>query len=110
VLRGEGAADGTTITLLKDWTAGGDRQRQTKLTTREGAVLAAYAAVEVFVAAAQARSVNDGKAMASWLSGGNSINSIVGALQFTASGDLQQQPYVWYRWQQGVLKSDPVFP
>ena len=99
-------AEGTTVTFLNDWLAKADPRRSAPLATTEGATLAAYAAVEVFVAAAKARSVNDSRTMATWISGGNEVSSIVGPLRFNASGDLQSQPYVWYVWQGGNLVPD----
>jgi branched-chain amino acid transport system substrate-binding protein len=97
------AAENTRATFLRDWATVADPRRASVLPTNEGSTLAAYAAVETFVAAAKARSVNDARAMASWLTGGNEMDTIVGKIRFTASGDLQQQPYVWYQWRGGAF-------
>lgn len=67
----------------------------------EGATLPAHAAVEAFAAAAKATSVNDAKAMASWLKSAPSIDTALGPIAFDAKGDLRQQPFVWYRLQAG---------
>jgi branched-chain amino acid transport system substrate-binding protein len=104
--RAEAAAENTHVTFLRDWITVADPRRASALPSIEGATLAAYAAVEVFVAAAKARSVNDSRAMAQWLSGGNEVKTIVGPIRFTASGDLQQQPYVWYQWRGGAFVPD----
>ena len=97
------AANGSLITFLQDWSITANPQRAQPIADKQGAALAAYAAVETFVAAAKARDVNDPRAMASWLRGGNAIPTIIGTTQFNASGDLQTQPYVWYVWRDGVL-------
>lgn len=104
--RAAAAAENAHVTFLRDWASIADLRRSNALSSNEGATLAAYAAVEVFVAAAKARSVNDSRAMAQWLSGGNEANTIVGNIRFTASGDLQQQPYVWYQWRGGAFVPD----
>jgi branched-chain amino acid transport system substrate-binding protein len=64
----------------------------------EGATLPAYAAVEVFVAASKARSVNNAAAIAEWLSAGNGVDTVLGRISFDAKGDLARQPFAWYRW------------
>jgi branched-chain amino acid transport system substrate-binding protein len=66
--------------------------------TPEGATLSAYAAVQAFVAAAKARSVNDGPAMADWLRSGNVVDTVLGKVTFDSKGDLARQPFAWYRW------------
>jgi branched-chain amino acid transport system substrate-binding protein len=66
--------------------------------TPDGATLPAYAAVQVFVEGAKARSVNDGVAISEWLRAGNSINTVLGRISFDAKGDLARQPFAWYRW------------
>jgi branched-chain amino acid transport system substrate-binding protein len=97
------ASENTHATFLRDWATVADPRRSSALASNEGATLAAYAAVETFVAAAKARSVNDTRAMASWLAGGSEVDTIVGKIKFTASGDLQLQPYVWYQWRGGAF-------
>lgn len=64
----------------------------------EGATLPAYAAVQAFAAAAKARSVNDGPAMADWLKAGNGVDTVLGRISFDAKGDLARPPFTWYRW------------
>jgi branched-chain amino acid transport system substrate-binding protein len=98
------AATGTHVTFLQDLVVLADPTRSSKLSTTVGATLAAYAAVESFVTAAKAKDLNNGRVLASWLAGGNEIKSIIGPLRFNASGDLQNQPYVWYQWRDGQLK------
>jgi branched-chain amino acid transport system substrate-binding protein len=101
--RGGDAANGTLVTFLQDNISVSDTGRTVSLPTSEGATLAAYAAVETFVAAAKARGVNDSRGMAAWLAAGNEVSTIIGPLHFKSSGDLQQQPYVWYQWKDGAL-------
>lgn len=104
--RAETAANGTRVSFLRDNATVANAAKLLQLSQSEGATLAAYAAVEVFVAAAKARSVNDTRAMASYLTTGNEITTIIGAMRFNAAGDLQQQPYAWYRWLDGTLKPE----
>jgi branched-chain amino acid transport system substrate-binding protein len=100
------AANGTRITFLKDVSAIADGRRANTVSSKEGAALPAYAAVETFVAAAKASNVNDGRAMAQWLNAGTAIDTVIGAIKFDAKGDLQEQPYQWYKWQGGELQPD----
>jgi branched-chain amino acid transport system substrate-binding protein len=102
-IRASGGADGTHVSFLQELSEIADPRRAATVPSTEGSTLAAYAAVEVFIAAARAKTVNDTRGMASWLSGGNQIDSIIGKIQFTPTGDLQQQPYVWYQWKNGGL-------
>jgi branched-chain amino acid transport system substrate-binding protein len=104
--RGEAAANGTRITFLRDFARTSDPRLAGSLPSKDGAVLAAYAAVETFVSAAKATNVNDTRVMSQWLTAGNAVVSIVGSLVFDAKGDLKDQPYVWYRWQDGELRPD----
>jgi branched-chain amino acid transport system substrate-binding protein len=101
--RSEAAGTGTKISFLRDNITLANPQKLTGLTSTEGATLGAYAAVEVFAAAAKARSVNDSRAMANWLKAGNEVPTIIGPLRFNSAGDLQAQPYVWYQWSGGSL-------
>jgi branched-chain amino acid transport system substrate-binding protein len=104
------AAEGTHFTFLKDGTETVDAKRAKPIAAPFGATLAAYAAVEVFVAAAKANSVNNGRAMAGWLRAGNAVDTIIGSQRFNASGDLQQQPYVWYSWRGGTPTAEANKP
>ena len=72
----------------------------------EGATLPTYAAIESFAAAARARSVNDARAMADWLKSGTPVQTVLGSIAFDAKGDLQQQPFVWYQWQNGSAQAE----
>jgi branched-chain amino acid transport system substrate-binding protein len=101
------AANNTHMTFLRDNTTIADPKRLAALPSSDGATLAAYAAVESFVAAAKARNVNDSRAMAAWLTSGSDIPTIIGTLHFNSSGDLQQQPYIWLQWQGAALVPDP---
>jgi branched-chain amino acid transport system substrate-binding protein len=102
---GDGA-NATHVTFLQDSMRTALPNQAAKLPSTQGATLAAYAAVETFAAAAKARNVNDSRAMAAWLSAGNEVATIIGTLRFNTSGDLQQQPYEWYTWQNGNLQRD----
>jgi branched-chain amino acid transport system substrate-binding protein len=100
------AANGTRVSFLDDLQSRADPKRQVSLIISEGSTLSAYAAVESFAAAAKARGVNNSRAMANWLTGGNEINTIIGPIAFTATGDLKKQPYMWLQWQDGEMKLD----
>ncbi len=104
--RASDASNGTRVSFLQDNAFLANAAKRAKLSQIDGATLASYAAVEVFVAAAKARSVNESRAMASYLTTGSEVTTIIGPLRFNAAGDLQQQPYVWYRWSNGVLAPD----
>lgn len=69
----------------------------------EGATLPSYGAVQVYVAAAKARTVNNSRAMADWLLAGEAITTVLGIVKFDAKGDLQEQPFIWYRWSNGAF-------
>jgi branched-chain amino acid transport system substrate-binding protein len=69
----------------------------------EGASLPSYAAVQVYVAATKARPVNNSRAIADWLRSGEAITTVLGQLKFDTKGDLQDQPYIWYRWNNGAF-------
>jgi branched-chain amino acid transport system substrate-binding protein len=64
----------------------------------DGAVLPAYAATQIFATAAKATGVNDGRALAQWLSSGQSVDTTLGRISFTAKGDLTNPPSAWYAW------------
>jgi branched-chain amino acid transport system substrate-binding protein len=101
--RASAAANGTHVSFLQELSSIADPRRTATMLNAEGSTLAAYAAVEVFVAAAKSKTVNDTRGMANWLSGGNQVNTIIGNIRFMPTGDLQQQPYVWYQWKDGNL-------
>lgn len=104
------AANGTRVSFLDDLQSRADPKRLSAFATAEGATLSAYAAVESFAAAAKARGVNNSRAMANWLSGGNEINTIIGPVAFTATGDLQKQPYMLLQWLNGEMQPDKATP
>jgi branched-chain amino acid transport system substrate-binding protein len=64
----------------------------------DGAALPAYAATQIFTAAAKATSINDGKAMAQWLRNGQNVDTILGKVSFDANGDVNNPAFTWYRW------------
>jgi branched-chain amino acid transport system substrate-binding protein len=72
----------------------------------DGATLPAYAAVQVFAAAAKAKTVNDGKAMAQWLKSGVAVDTVLGAVIFNSKGDVVPPRLDWYRWSLGSYSRD----
>ena len=71
------AAEGTRVTFATDPLTLANRFRVSQAlpdgASTEGATLPAFAAVEVFAAAAKGSDVNNGRAMADWLKGGSSL-------------------------------------
>jgi branched-chain amino acid transport system substrate-binding protein len=67
----------------------------------EGATIASYAAVEIFVAAAKSGAANDGKALARALKSGATYASVLGTISFDGKGDVNPQQFDWYRWSLG---------
>jgi branched-chain amino acid transport system substrate-binding protein len=63
--------------------------------------LNAYAAVQVFAAAAEATKGTDAKAIADYLRQ-NSVKTILGELNWDDKGDLTKVDYIWYVWQDGL--------
>ncbi len=105
------AGEGTRVTFAVDPLTLANRFRVEQAlpgeSGGEGATLPAYAAVEVFAAAAKAAGVNNGRAMADWLKGGSTVSTILGNVQFDARGDLVTQRFTWYRWSGGQFAEDP---
>ncbi len=108
--RAKEAAEGTRVTFAADPVLLANRFRVTQdlpeAETVDGATLPAYAAVEAFVAAGKASDVNSGRAMADWLKGGSKIPTIIGTIQFDSRGDLTEQRFTWYRWNEGQFSVD----
>jgi branched-chain amino acid transport system substrate-binding protein len=66
----------------------------------EGYTLSAYAAVQVFAAAAKATGSTDGKVLAAWLRK-NTVPTVIGDLSWDAKGDVTRQRFAWYTWANG---------
>jgi branched-chain amino acid transport system substrate-binding protein len=75
--------------------------------TADGATLPAYAAVQAYVAAAQATHGTDGAAIATWLKSGQSIDTAEGSLSFDKNGDVTPFRFSWYVWGSGVYQALP---
>lgn len=105
------AAEGSRVTFATDPLTLANRFRVSQSlpegASAEGATLPAFAAVEVFAAAARGSDVNNGRAMADWLKGGSKVSTIIGEVQFDGRGDLAQQHFTWYRWSGGQFAEDP---
>ncbi len=105
------AAEGALVTFTRDATVSPKAQSLIAFlaaadVATDGATLPAYAAVEIFAAAAKAKSVNDGKAMASWMKSGLAIETVLGAVSFDSKGDVTPQQFDWYRWSQGLYSRE----
>jgi branched-chain amino acid transport system substrate-binding protein len=104
--RGGIAAEGTQVSFAADPMSSSKAQGVVSALTAAGfdptgAVLPSYAAVEIFSAAASAKSVNDGKAMADWLKSGANVDTVLGAITFDTKGDVTPARLDWYVWSQG---------
>lgn len=66
----------------------------------EGYTLNAYAAVQVFAAAAAGTDSTDARKLADWLKG-NRVKTVLGDLSWDAKGDLTELYYAWFVWQGG---------
>jgi branched-chain amino acid transport system substrate-binding protein len=72
----------------------------------EGYTLNAYAAVQVFAAAANGTGSTDARLMADWLKA-NHVQTVIGDLSWDAKGDLTQLYYRWYIWKGGQFYQEP---
>ena len=72
----------------------------------EGYTLNAYAAVQVFAAAAAGVGSTDARKMAEWLRA-NPVQTVIGDLSWDAKGDLTQLYYAWFSWQGGQYRQVP---
>ncbi|WP_374655754.1 branched-chain amino acid ABC transporter substrate-binding protein [Dongia sp.] len=61
----------------------------------------AYAAIQVFAAAAEATKGTDAKAIGDFLRQ-NPVRTILGELGWDAKGDLKAPNYIWYVWNEGL--------
>jgi branched-chain amino acid transport system substrate-binding protein len=71
-----------------------------------GAVLPAYAAVELYAAAAIATGAKSGRAIGEYLHSGKTIATAIGGLSFDSKGDVQPQRFTWYQWSNGTYKAE----
>jgi branched-chain amino acid transport system substrate-binding protein len=75
----------------------------------EGFTLYAYAAVQAWVAAAEATGGTDSVRIAEWLRAGNRVNTVTGEIRFDAKGDLQKPAIAWFKWIDGrYAEIDPA--
>ena len=72
----------------------------------EGYTLNAYAAVQVFAAAATGAGSTDARKMADWLRA-NHVQTVIGDLSWDEKGDLTQLYYAWFVWQGGQYFQAP---
>lgn len=72
----------------------------------DGYTLNAYAAVQAWVAGANATGGTDARKIATWLRGGTQIDTVLGPIAFDTKGDLLTPRFAWFRWSQG--KYGPV--
>ncbi len=75
----------------------------------EGFTLYAYAAVQAWLAAAEATGTTDSTRIAQWLRAGNRVNTVVGAIAFDNKGDLAEPRIAWFKWIDGrYAEIDPA--
>ncbi len=68
----------------------------------DGPALAAYAATQLFAAAAQAKGAHAGTQLAIWLKSGQPVPSVLGPFRFDAKGDGQDLRFTWFSWNNGT--------
>jgi branched-chain amino acid transport system substrate-binding protein len=105
------AGEGTLVSFSRDPQSSHDAKAATASLQlagfdAEGATLPAYAAVQLFVSAAQATSPQNGRAVASWLHSGKPLATVLGPLAFDAKGDVQPPRFVWYKWSKGAYAAE----
>jgi branched-chain amino acid transport system substrate-binding protein len=75
----------------------------------EGFTIYAYAAVQAWVAAAEATGSTDSTRVAQWLRSGTRIPTAAGEVSFNAKGDLVNPRYAWFKWIDGrYVEIDPA--
>ena len=85
-----------------------ERFRQSEYNA-EGFTLYAYAAVQAWVAAAEATGGSDSNRIADWLRAGNRVNTATGEIAFDAKGDLVNPRISWFKWSDGrYIEIDPA--
>ena len=105
------AGEGTLLTFLPDprqFDAAADlvARYEAEGVDPEGYTLYTYAAIQVFAQAAEAAGSTDiGDLVAAMRAG--TFETVVGTLTFDDNGDVEQPPYVWYRWSQGTYAQMP---
>jgi branched-chain amino acid transport system substrate-binding protein len=72
----------------------------------EGYTLNAYAAVQVFAAAAAGTGSTDARKMADWLRA-NHVETVIGDLSWDTKGDLKELYYAWFVWQGDSFRQEP---
>jgi branched-chain amino acid transport system substrate-binding protein len=71
----------------------------------DGATLPAYAAVELFAAAAKAKGAHSGLAIAAWLRQGQTIETAIGPFSFDQKGDAKDLRFTWFAWHEGKYEA-----
>jgi branched-chain amino acid transport system substrate-binding protein len=109
-IRFSDAASKTELGSAKDvvakFRAGEYPLGQVKQYEPEGYTLNAYAAVQVFAAAAEGTGSTDASKMAEWLRA-NHVPTVIGDLSWDARGDLTRLYYAWFVWQGGQYRQVP---
>jgi len=96
------AAEGLLMTFAPDPIANPSAKRvvdafKAENYNPEGYTLYAYAAFQVWAAAAKAAGSTDGQKVAAQIQG-KSFDTVVGKLQYDDKGDVSNAQYVWYVW------------
>ncbi|MDE2384761.1 MAG: branched-chain amino acid ABC transporter substrate-binding protein [Alphaproteobacteria bacterium] len=71
----------------------------------DGPALPAYAAVQLFAAAAAAKGAHSGPAIAESLKSGEAFATVLGPLRFDAKGDPQDLRFNWFSWNNGAYQT-----
>ena len=105
------AGEGTLLTFLPDprqFDAAADlvARYEAEGVDPEGYTLYTYAAIQVFAQAAEAAGSTDIGDLVEAMRAGT-FDTVVGTLTFDDNGDVEQPPYVWYRWSGGTYAQVP---
>ena len=72
----------------------------------DGATLPAYAAMQLFAAAAEKMGSKNGRSIAEYLRSGTRFETLLGSLSFDSKGDVREPRLVWYVWSKGKFATE----
>src|SRR5262245_40767023 len=73
----------------------------------EGYTLYTYAAVQMWVQAANTLKTTDSHKIAEWLRAGNPVQTVLGEIKLDSKGDIVDAKYVFYKFHDGKYAEDP---
>jgi branched-chain amino acid transport system substrate-binding protein len=103
------AGEGTLVSFAVDPQTAPEAKQVMKANKKpEAAMLASYAAVQVFANAAEIVGSKNSQAMLDFLRSGRVFPTVIGTLSFDQKGDVQQQRFVWYKWSRGSYAAESL--